>query len=42
MNFTDTLACAQSLNVNYGKLIDLRQTSKGENAILLSQFTSAM
>lgn len=35
MNFNDLLAYAQSLNVKYSKLIDMRQTSKGEKCYFL-------
>ena len=43
MNFNDLLAYVQSLNVNYGKLIDLRQISKRGNVFLsLLQITYVM
>lgn len=40
MNFNDVLAYAQSLNVKYGKLIDLRQTSKGGGIVAFSHSSS--
>lgn len=40
MNFNDLLAYAQSLNVKYSKLIDMRQTSKGKKMLLSLLFFS--